>query len=123
MFAHGYCAEEPVGGCLPGHSPAGFSVGGMEFRTMRSGWKGGFMSKVVKGSFLSTATVLVARLDEYIRLNGGNPNYIVMSRETCGLIEASVAFSLDFSSSGFLQFRGIPIAECDKLDFGQFELV
>lgn len=100
-----------------------FLLGGMEFRTMRSDWKGGFMSKVVKGSFLSTVTVLVASLGEYIRLNGQNPNYIVMSRETCGLIDASIASSLEFSSSGFLQFRGIPIAECDKLDFGQFELV
>jgi len=81
------------------------------------------MSKVVNGSFLSTVTVLGTRVDEYIRLNGQNPNYIVMSRETYRLIEASVDFSLEFSSSGFLQFRGIPIAACDKLDFGQFELV
>ena len=81
------------------------------------------MSKVVKGSFLSTDAVLRASLAEYIRLHGGDPNYIVMSRETCRLLDASVASSLELSSSGFLQFRGIPVAECDKLDFGQFELV
>ena len=98
-----------------------FLLWGMEFRTMRSDWKGGFMSKVVKGSLISDSS-LAMKIDEYRYRNGEPPNYVVVSSDTLTMLKNNAAYYIA-NFSGYGEYWGIPVAVCDKLVTGQFELV
>lgn len=87
---------------------------------MRSDWKGGFMSKVVNGSLISDSS-LAMKIDEYRYRTGESPNYIVVSAHTLIMLKNNAAYITNFS--GCDEYRGIPVAVCNKLVTGQFELV
>jgi len=61
----------------------------------------------------------------YQAKTGEQPNYIIMSRGTCELLKSQIErliMKCQFNST-VVQFCGIDIAECDKLKFGEVEVV
>lgn len=78
------------------------------------------MSKVVEGSLISDS-FLGMKIDEYRYRNGEPPNYVVVSSGTLTMLKNNAAYIANFS--GYGEYRGIPVAVCDKLVTGQFEVV
>ena len=78
------------------------------------------MSKVVKGSLISDSS-LAMKIDEYRYRTGESPNYVVVSAHTLIMLKNNAAYIAN--SSSYDEYRGIPVAVCNKLVTGQFELV
>lgn len=80
------------------------------------------MKTAIRGSFLDVSNI-GREIDKYIYEYGGNPNYIVMSSSTLSMTEAIIGNVISRSIEGYTEFHGVPIAICNKLRIGEFEIV
>lgn len=80
------------------------------------------MKTAIRGSFLDVSNI-GREIDKYIYEYGGNPNYIVMSSSTLSMTEAIIGNVISRSIEEYTEFHGVPIAICNKLRIGEFEIV
>lgn len=80
------------------------------------------MEHVIGGSFISCGAIS-NKIDEYIMKTGDNPNYIVMSHSTASMLEAATSNIISHSAERYAEFHGVPVAICDRLRIGEFEIV
>ena len=80
------------------------------------------MKNVVNGSIVSGGVISV-KIDEYISKNGCNPNYIIMSGSTASMMEAVSGSVSSRSIEKYSEFCGVPVAICNRLRTGEFEIV
>lgn len=67
---------------------------------------------------------IIKGIDEYYKLTEEKPHYIIMNRESEYLLrKKDFQFSIDYTSTGFSTFYGVPIAICDKLETGVVDFV
>jgi hypothetical protein len=80
------------------------------------------MKTAIRGSFVDVSNI-GKEIDKYIYEYGGNPNYIVMSSSTLSMTEAIISNAISRSIEKYTEFHGVPIAICNKLRIGEFEIV
>ena len=81
------------------------------------------MGRVMKsGNMLLLSRINVA-LTEYTMANGVEPSYIVMNEFTLEILEVESNGMVFIKDPKYSVFEGIPIAVCEKLSVGEFEVV
>lgn len=68
---------------------------------------------------------IIKGIDEYYKLAGEKPHYMIMNRESEYLLrkKEDFQFSRDYIGTGFSTLYGVPIAICEKLETGVVDFV
>ena len=85
---------------------------------------------IVKGS-LTKNDIIAQKIDEYYFHTRKYPHYIIMSRETVHMIKHPCAAPggphdatlISNVMGGVMEYHGVPIAMCDRVPFGEFEII
>lgn len=80
------------------------------------------MKTAIRGSFVDVSNI-GREIDKYVCEYGDNPNYIVMSSSTLSMTESIISNVTSRSIEKYTEFHGVPIAICNKLRIGEFEIV
>lgn len=75
----------------------------------------------IKGTLIDEE-VVGRNIDVYVEKNGEMPRYIIMSASTVSMIEASRRIARPSTTEVF-EFHGVPIAVCNVLSLGKYEIV
>lgn len=81
------------------------------------------MDRKLSGTLLS-GDAIARKMDEYFLETGEYPHYIVVSSSTLAMIKALASSLVACEATRtYGEYRGVPLAVCDKLGVGQFEIV